>query len=378
MRPYRSYIIFFIVLLVGYAVYVAFQPKPIHWFVTLKTDDHSPFGSFILNERATDLFDNWTVSYTTISQFKRDENLLIMAERAEIQHADFARLNELLDEGSEIFIAAGEFGQLMEDSLGFSTDYGFRFFGASLLESAEQQITIGAQSYKFPVEMMTNHFILENSSIWDIIASTENGPIAIGREIGDGKIVLVSNPLLFTNFGLLYNENHEVAEKLLGNISQEPLHYTMFYQFGRPEASTPLRYLLSQKALKWSVYLAMLAIVVYLCIDSWRKQRSIPIVLPPTNSSIEYAQTLGGLFQREGNHYKTALKLINHFFGEIRERFWLEPEFSEKFYYQLAGKSGVDNDHVIQTFRFIEQVRKTPALSEEQLVELSQKIDVFK
>lgn len=378
MRPYRSYIVFFILVLFGYVVYVSTQPKPIHWFVTFRADDQSPFGSFILHDRATDLFENWKVSYSTISQFDSDENLLILAERMDIQHADFARLFELLDEGKEIMIVSEEFGQLMEDSLSFSTDFKFRFYGASLLESNEQKIKMGSSSYNYPIEMVSNYFELGEQTDWSVLATTKNGPIAIEKPIRNGKLVLVTNPLLFTNFGLLYNGNHELAEKLLNRVSQRAMHYTMFYQFGRPEASTPLRYFLSQKALKWSIYLAMVAIVTYLGIDSWRKQRSIPIVTPPTNTSIEYAQTLGGLFQREGNHYKTALKLINHFFSEIRERYWLEPEFTEKFYNQLAGKSGIEKEHVIQTFRFIEHIRRSPAMSEEQLVELSKKIDVFK
>jgi hypothetical protein len=378
MKPYRNYIAFFILLLLGYVVYVGTQPKEVHWFVTFRTSDQSPFGSFLLHERANDLFEDWTVSYSTISQFEGDQNLLIITERLEMHSADLARLYELLNEGKEVMIVAGDFGELMHDSLGFSSDYRFQFYGVSLLESEEQKVFIGKDSFQYPVEMTASFFELDTDSKWTVIASTENGPMGIRRNIGKGKLILVTNPLIFTNFGLLYNENHKAAETLLKELSSGPLHYSMFYQFGRPEASTPLRYFLSQPALKWGVYLAIFAIVAYLGIDSWRKQRSIPIVLPPSNTSIEYAQTLGGLFQREGNHYKTALKLITHFYSDIRERYWLEPEFSDKFYGQLAGKSGVDNEHVLSTFKLIEQIRKTPGLAEEQLVDLSRKIDVFK
>jgi hypothetical protein len=377
MRPYRNYIVFFILVLIGYVVFVATQPKEVHWFVTFKTTDVSPFGAFILHERATDLFDDWTVSYATISQFEEDKNLFILAERLELQHADLKKLNELLEEGRNVMIAAGGFSPLMQDSLGFSTDYKFSFYGVSLLESEETKLKVGEQFFDYPIEMVTNYFEVNKEANWKVLATTENGPIAIQRSIGNGKLILVTNPLIFTNFGLLYNENYGAAEALLNEMPESALHYTMFYQFGRPEASTPLRYFLSQPALKWSIYLAMFAIVFYLGIDAWRKQRSIPILLPPSNTSIEYAQTLGGLFHREGNHYKTALKLINHFYSDIRERFYLEPEHSEKFYHQLSSKSGMDKGHVTEIFKLIEQIRKTPALSEELLVELSKKIDEF-
>jgi hypothetical protein len=346
--------------------------------VTFRTSDKSPFGAYILNERATDLFERYSVSYTTISQFDKQDDLLILADKLSLGKPDLMRLNELMDEGTNVLLGANHFGTLMQDSLEFTTSYQFKFLGVGLLESSEGALRLNGKEYMYPYDLITTAIVLSDTTNWEVLATVDDQPIAISRQQGKGKLILVTNPLIFTNFGLLYNENHEVAESFLRLLKPDALHYTMFYQFGRPEANTPLRYFLSQPPLRWAIYLGLFSILVLLGIDSWRKQRSIPTMTPPTNTSIEYARTLGGLFYREGNHFRTAQKLIAHFFSDIRERYWLEPDFTDKFYDQLAGKSGIEKSHVVDTFKFIEMARKTPSLSEEQLVALSQKIDVFR
>lgn len=377
MKPYRAYIIFFSAVLLTYVTYTLLKPPPVHWLVTFRPMDKNPFGAYILNERATDLFSDYSVSNRTISQVGKKENLLILGDKVDLGYADLTRLNELLDEGANVLIGSNFFGNRMQDSLGFSTTYLTRFYGSNLLESNESGLAIGKRTYLFPQELMSNYFDLKDSHGWEILAASGNGPVAISKAQGKGKLILVTNPLVFSNFGLLYNKNHPVAEYFLKQLPAESLHYTTYYQFGRSGATTPLRYFLSEKPLRWAVYLGLFSILVLLGIDSWRKQKGIPTIEPPTNTSVEYARTLGGLFYREANHHRTAMKLIVHFYAEIREKYWLEPEHSDKFYEQLAGKSGVEKGHVVATFQLIELARKTTTLSENQLVELSQKIDVF-
>jgi len=378
MKPYRAYIVFFSLVLLVYVTYTIMKPPPVHWLITFRTMDKNPFGAYILNERASDLFHSYSVSNATIAQYGKKDNLLVLGDRVDLGHVDLARLNELLDEGVSVLIGSNFFGKRMQDSLGFSTNYLPSFLGSSILESGESGLTIGKRTYLFPQEIMYNFFDLTNQDGWEVLAKSGNGPVAIARTQGKGKLILVTNPLVFTNFGLLYNKNHVVAEHFLRQLPAESLHYTMYYQFGKTGATTPLRYFLSEPPLRWAIYLGLFSVMVLLGIDAWRKQRGIPEIHPPTNSSIEYARTLGGLFFREANHHRTAMKLIAHFFSEIRERYWLEPDHTEKFYEQLAGKSGVEKAHVISTFQLIELARKRTTLSESQLVELSKKIDVFK
>ena len=107
----------------------------------------------------------------------------------------------------------------------------------------------------------------------------EGNPTMITRKIGQGNLILCSTPYIFTNFGLLYNENYTGAAKLLSSLPEKSTHFTLFYQLGKGEVTTPFRYFLRQPTLKWSLYIGLLVIIIFLAITSRRTQRAIIITI---------------------------------------------------------------------------------------------------
>ena len=379
MREYRIYIIVFSVILIGYAVYDYYSPKPVNWISTYKPSDKNPFGTYILNQQSSDLFGSeFETSYNTLSEIDSSKSILLIADNVKVTGADLDRLFELLELGSYVFISSNRYSSEMLDTLGLTVDAKFHLMGSGLLVDEQTKMSIGSFEYEYPTPLISGFFTLDSIELWQIHASTDFGPVAISRKFNTGTLTLVANTHIFTNFGMLLNENYEAVAKLLSILPPDPVHYSMFYQFGKPGASTPFRYFLSQPPLKWAIYLGLFTITILLAIDSWRKQRAIEVILPLSNASVTYVRTLGALFYREGNHYRAAMKLVNHFFADIRERFLLEPEFTEKFYSNLSTKGGMEKREVIMTFEFIELVKKSPRLEEKKLVELSKKIDTFK
>lgn len=379
MREYRTYIIVFATILIAYAVYDYYKPKPVNWFATYKTSDKNPFGTYILNKQSEDLFvSTFETSFATLSELESDKSVLLIADNVDVKGADLIRLFELFKQGTNVLIASSRYSREMLDTLGIATDSRLYTLGSGLLVDEQMTLSINEVEYEYPTPLISSYFTLDSAELWQIHASTYLGPSVISKQVGSGHLTLVAHPHIFTNFGMLLNDNYKATAKLLSLLPPGPVHYSMFYQFGKPGASTPFRYFLSQPPLKWVMYLALFIIAIFLIIDSWRKQRSIPVRLPPGNASIKYVQTLGALFYREGNHYRAAMKLINHFFAEIRERFLLDPEFTEKFYSHLSSKSGKEKSDVITTFELIALVKRSPRLEENILVKLSQKIDTFK
>ncbi len=379
MREYRSYIVVLALSLLAYAVYDYYSPKPVNWLASYRVTDKNPFGAYILNEQSEDIFGSmFETSYATLSELESDKSVLLIADNVNINGADLIELFERLDKGSNVLVASSRFSSEMLDSLGIDIDSRFQLLGSDLLVDELTTLIIDESEYQYPTPLVSSFFSLDSAELWKTHASTNVGSIAISRPVGNGQLTLVASPYLFTNFGMLFNDNYKAAAKLLSLLPPEPVHYSMYYQSGKPGSSTPFRYFLSQPSLKWSIYLCLFIIVIFLAVDSWRKQRSIPVVLPPANASVIFVQTLGGLFYREGNHYRAAMKLINHFFAEIRERFLLEPEFTEKFYSNLSSKCGMEKSQVIIIFELIAKVKKSPRLEENLLVELSKKLETFK
>ncbi len=375
----KKFLIILVVLFVAYVATSFLAPKPIDWTVTFGSYDKGPFGAYILSQRSSDLFSgSFEVSNKTMSELNKLENLVILADYVVIEGADYRSMISKLDSGVNMLIAANQFSPVLIDSLGFDQSFSFHVLNQTIFEAATSEIrTTDDSKYVYPFSLVSNYFELEEEGDWEIVATLEQNPIAISKSIGNGRITLCSTPLIFTNFGLLYDENYEGAAKLLSQLPEAKTHYTMFYQLGKGEVTTPFRYFLRQPPLKWSLYLGLFVILVFLIITSRRVQRPIPVVTPPANTTVEYVKTLGSLFYREGKHNKAAQRLVSYFLRDIREKYFLQIDYSDKFYRQLSAKSGVDLKMVIQTFELILKIRDLPYIDEKTLIDLSRKTEKF-
>ncbi len=375
----RKFLFLFIALFVAYVATSFLAPKPIDWTVTFSSQDKNPFGAYILSERSDDLFDGaFEVSNKTISELSKLENLLVLSDVAEVAGADYRNLVSKLDSGVNVLIGANQFSPVLRDSLGFDVDFSFHALNQTLFEAATSTIRLSdSTTYEYPFSLVSNYFKLEEDSEWEVRASLEDKPILISKDLGEGKLILSSTPYIFTNFGLLFNENYTAAATMLSLLPENKTHFTQFYQLGKGEATTPFRYFLKQPPLRWSLYLGLVILLVFLVVSSRRTQRPIPVITPPANATVDYVKTLGALFFRERNHKRAAQRLVNHFLRDIRERYYLNIDYSERFYKHLSAKSGVVIDEVIQTFELIVKVRDQSQIEEKTLIDLSKKIEQF-
>lgn len=373
---------FLIVLVVLFVLYVAtsfLAPKPIDWSVTFASNDKNPFGAYILSERSSDLFgEPFRLSNRTISELTENDNLIILADVAEIARADYRNLMIKLDSGANVFVAANQFSAVLKDSLEFDERFSFHVLNQTLFEAATSEILVSdSLVFEYPYSLVSNYFEIEQDSDWEVQATLDSNPILITKKVGEGKLILSSTPYVFTNFGLLFNENFNGAARLLTELPHAPTHFTTYYQLGKGEATTPFRYFLKQPPLRWSLYLTLILLVIFLTISSRRVQRAIPLFEPPQNSTVNYVRTLGTLFYREGNHKKAGQRLINHFLKELSEKYFIKMDYSERTYRHLSAKSGVELMEVIQTFELVQRFKNQEKIDEQTLINLSKKIDRF-
>ena len=64
------------------------------------------------------------------------------------------------------------------------------------------------------------------------------------------------------------------------------------------EKTSLLEYILSEKALKTALYLAILGIALFFIFGTRRKQRIIPLIKPKQNGQLEFIKQIGGLYKR--------------------------------------------------------------------------------
>ena len=154
--------------------------------------------------------------------------------------------------------------------------------------------------------------------------------------------------------------------------------WTEYYQLGRQESGSPLRFVLSNESLKWAYYIMLFTLLFFVFFEMKRKQRIIPIVKPPENTTLEFAETVGNLYFNHGDHLNLALKKILFFKEQLRSKYYMQTGvLDEGFYLELSNKTGKELKAVKSLFQHIEEVEAKKQISKTELFNLSEELDEF-
>lgn len=145
-----------------------------------------------------------------------------------------------------------------------------------------------------------------------------------------------------------------------------------YYKVGRAGSRTPLRYILSQPALKWAYWTAMALLLLTVLVYARRRQRAIPVVTPPRNTSREFADTMGRLYYFRGDHADIARKLTVQFKDEVRRKLRLHRTiWDAEAIQEIALRTGISEEELNHANRLMDHYNKVEQVSEEQLLTLN-------
>lgn len=364
-RKYYLYI-FLSLLFVAYVVVEKYKPKPFDWSPTFLTADTNPYGCYVINERVDDLFtQGFESSFLTLYERKEaDENALILTEGFYPTETELEVLMTNAAKGMHFLIAASSFSPLLLDTLGLGMDS--RYGLPLILDADSVEIVLPDQSSYYSRSLFSSFLELDDSSQWQVqLRDWEDHPVLVSRQVGQGMIHLSTTPLLFTNFGIL--QDPSFAEVALTLLPDAPLHYYLYYHLGKIEVKSPLRYVLSEEALTWALYILLATLALLMIINSQRRQRVIPIITPPVNGTLLFIRTMAALSLKKRNHGAIALKLSEHFLDRLTKRYYKQPAFSEAYYHFLSDKAGVSVKEVSTLFHRIEALRSGASMDSKEL-----------
>lgn len=367
---YAAYLVGALLLLV-LVEYIT--PKPINWAFTLEERDKSPYGTYVLGTVLEDAFPGQTIARSQNSLFDleddglTDANLLIIAAEFSPDSIDAAVLLRLVDQGAAALIAANFYRGYLADTLQLEVD-------ARLLPRlSEQSDTLPRQTYD------QTYFTSYDSARTIVLARDgDDHPVLLRTYLGEGTLILSSVPYQFTNYYLLKENGATATARTLSYLPVRDVHWTEYYQTGRREATTPLRYVLRQPALRWALYLMLAGVLLFMVLEAKRKQRAIPVVKPPANTTLEFVGTVSNLFLRTRDHKNIADKQIHYLLDELRTRYRLDTStLDEAFADRLAHKSGKPKAEVQALVAAIQRAQQRETLSADELVALSRRINEF-
>ncbi|TYK32781.1 DUF4350 domain-containing protein [Bacteroides pyogenes] len=185
-------------------------------------------------------------------------------------------------------------------------------------------------------------------------------PVAFAQPWGKGEIILVSTPLVFTNYGVLDGENVNYIFRLLSQMGDVPvIRLESYLKETAQEQQSPFRYFLSRQPLRWALYLTVAGIVLFMLFTARRRQRAIPVIEEPANRSLEFTQLIGTLYYQRKSHADLVQKKFVYFAEVLRREIQADVEDvaeDERTFGRIALKTGMDAAEIAAFIRELRPV----------------------
>ena len=159
----------------------------------------------------------------------------------------------------------------------------------------------------------------------------EEWPVVMSARWGKGRIVVSTLSPLFTNYGILENDNYDLIMRIMSLAGKKPVtrvraprplnEYDEIVSDSEEENKVSLlKHILNDKSLSTAFYMMLTALVLYLFFTGRRKQRIIPVVKPHTNGQLNFVKQIGSLYKREHATNSVIEKKILMFREAVRRK----------------------------------------------------------
>lgn len=258
MRGSRWFIFFVLAFLLLMFAIEYHLPKKFVWVPTFGHYDEQPFGCAVFDSLLTvSLPSGYTLSRKTFYQMEQEDTvhnkgILLIATNLPFGRVDIEALLKMADRGNKIMLVSSSFTKILEDTLKFDCTYSYfrsvdlKKYAASLLKR-DSIYWIGdpevysRQVFRFYPQFCKSYFRRYDSlpvrKLAEVNLASDMGHaldeldsttvsrnyhplVAMVRPWGKGEIILVSTPLLFTNYGVLDEKNATYIFRILSQIGE--------------------------------------------------------------------------------------------------------------------------------------------------------------
>ena len=379
----------FITLLVLYIIAEVNRPQPVNWTVTISKADKNPYGGYVLFNRLKDLFPYANIqsyrkpAYNQLNNsFQENTAYFLLGESLPASQNDVEELLNYVTIGNYLFISSTNFSKGLSDTLHFKTDMAF-----SALSSDSTSINFidpaikNKQDYTFKKMTLDEYFTKYDTAVTTVLGrTTRNRVNFIKMTVGDGAIFIHANPLVFSNYFMLANNNSSYTSTALSYIPKDVdnIYWDEYYKLGPDGATSPLRFFLSNDFLRWALRLSIIGMLLYVLFEMKRRQRIIPVIVPLRNTTVDFIKTIAGVYFQQKDNSSIALKKITYFLEFIRNTYFINTNhLNMEFIETLSRKSGVSKTETEGLVQLIYDAQNAKQVSDKYLLVLNNKIDQF-
>ncbi|PHQ62739.1 MAG: hypothetical protein COC10_09900 [Sphingobium sp.] len=392
-----------LILFLGLLVYAeASQKEPLNWYESYGKQDKIPFGTYVFYEQLSSLIEEDRLEEVNIPPYEFLMDSLNQPKgtyffvNSYIYNDEFEtrKLLNWVAQGNTLFMASDGFGEVLEDTLNLESEY--TYDNDDLIKRPLVNLSNPALRGKLPYILDKDYSVAYFNEI-DTLNTTVLGVADIIRDedstrlkkpkvnfvklpFEKGEIILSTFPQAFTNYFMLHDSNADYTANVLSYLPKDgTIFLDQYYKNSKTIAVSPLFLILTNKYLKWSWYTLLLGALIWVIFEGKRKQRSIPVIKPLPNNTLDYTRTIAGMYLDKKENRQIASHQINHFMEYLRSTYVLATDrLNRDFIERLTAKSGKPLDLVQNTIDYIVTIRQKAELSEDELIRLNSLIENFK
>ena len=373
-------------LIFGYALSVA--PKTIDWRYSFSLRHKKPFGCDILRAELQTAFPGKNIAnlYHDYTNPKKElahdgcYNLILIDNELNLTNAQWQWLLNEAGKGNHILLSAESLPQILLDTLKFKI---IKDSTIHLLKQQKANFSLNHKQdsinnhYHFE-QNITNHY-LEGDSM-DVLSTNEiNQPVYIKKQVGEGALYIHCNPLVFSNYHMLANQNYIYGFECLAQLPMADTYWDEYHKTVNRTALSPIMYIHHYPLLKQAWYFLWIILVIYLWLEIRRRQRPIPTLAKPVNSTLEFVKTMGRLYLARRDHRDIALKKYLYFKDFVKRKYHLSFDVSrqEEEMVALSEKSGLPLKSIRQIVDIGQKINHLKSLTEGELIHFNRTIEFF-
>ncbi len=399
MRKYFPYIISvllagaIIILLIGNAKN---KPRRFDERISLRKTDKIPYGAYVAFENLRWIFpqahilSNQTFpgEGTWIRNEKHRQALIIISPQFLPDEDEMLDLLDFAHNGNDIFISSRRLTLTALETLKAKSSFSFDAIDLkdSLILFLNKPAFPEKLKAAYPGRRYDTYLYKIDSSITQVLSVDEQGdPNFVRFQTGEGNIFLHLAPIAFSNYFILHKNNIRYYEQVLSVIPAdvENIIWDEYYlnkQWNKSSDNEPgwLSVLFQYPGFKAGLLTALITLLVFVIMESRRKQRLIPIIPMVQNDSLEFIKTIGRLYHEKSDHKNLAHKMAQYFLEYVRNHYYIRTHtLDNNFISSLHQKSGIPENELKELTEFILFIETSPAISENQLARFHKQLEKF-
>ncbi len=378
-------------LLIVFVLLFTNRSKKVNWNATFNEQETKPLDTKIFFEQLDFWFKEKSTRkiYTTFYEYDQHlriqekdtlKNYISVSGRYNIDETSFHALLQYVDYGNKAFISAYNIPHFIQDTLKFQMIY-------ESVELKQKERILKLNNTKDSIKYLPklpygasyikDTLLTKKLGYWKNEAK-ETRVNFVAIPYGEGVFYIHTSPEVFTNYQMLEAVNTNYISTAISYLPQIPVIFDKAIKISEYTDQSPLRYIMSKEALKWSWYLMLFGIALFMLFNAKRRQRIIPTMDPLKNSTTEFVQTVSTLHYDAEDYNGIIQKSILHFLEHIRSNYHLSTEkLNGDFIKKMALKTGKPQEDVQRLISLIIKMKSHKFRTKEPLIKLNKEIEDF-